>query len=74
MAVWVNAAQNGIFGSRTQLELTCTRSCDWTLQGYRFGSIVRSVGVRMEVMSSTMILVVLESVTPARKDSKRTLE
>ena len=44
MAVWVNAAQKGIFGSRTPIELTCTRSCDWTLQGQRFRSIVRSVG------------------------------
>ena len=43
MAVWVNAAQNAIFGSRTQLELTCTRSCDWTLQGQMFRSIVGSV-------------------------------
>ena len=36
MAVWVNAAINGIFGPRTQLEFTCTRSCDWTLQADRF--------------------------------------
>ena len=70
MAVGANATQNGVFGPRTLLELTCTRSCDWTLQGQRFRSIVRSVGCMHEVMSSKMVLVVLESFTPARKDSK----
>ena len=69
MAVRVNAAQNGIFGPRTQLELTCTRSCDWTLQGDRFRSIMRSVGC---MHGSSMVLVVLERFTPARKDSKCT--
>ena len=44
MVVWVNAVQNGIFGPRTQLELKCTSSCDWTLQGHRFRTTVRIVG------------------------------
>ena len=44
MAVRVNATQNGILGPRTQLELKYTSSCDWTLQGHRFRTTVRSVG------------------------------
>ena len=44
MVVRVNATQNGILGPRTQLELTCTSSYDWTLQGHRFRTIVMSVG------------------------------
>ena len=43
-AVRVNATQNGILGPRTQLELTCTSSCDWTLHGHRFRTTARSVG------------------------------
>ena len=44
MDVRVNATQNGILCPRTRLELTCTSSCDWTLQGHRFRSIVTRVG------------------------------
>ena len=44
MALRVNPTQNGSFDPRTQQELTCTSSCDWTLQGHRFRTIVRSVG------------------------------
>ena len=43
-ALRVNATQNDILGPRTRLELTCTSSCDWTLQGHRFRTSVRSVG------------------------------
>ena len=69
MAVWLNPALNGIFGSRTLIELTCTRSCDWTLQGQRFRSVVRSVGcTHGSDVHSSMVLVVLESLTPARKE------
>ena len=38
------STQNGIFSSGTPLELTCKRSCDWTLQGERFRFVMRSVG------------------------------
>ena len=44
LAVRVNATQNGISVPRTRLELKCTSSCDWTLQGHRFRTTVRSVG------------------------------
>ena len=44
MAVEANAKQNGVFDPRTILELTCTSSCDFTVRGHRFRSIVRSVG------------------------------
>ena len=44
MAVGANATQNSVFGPRTLLELTCTSSCDWTLQGHWFRTTVRCVG------------------------------
>ena len=73
MAVRVNATQNGILGSRTQLELTSMSSSDWTLQGHWFRTTLRSVGcMHGSDVSSSMELVVLESFTPARKDSKCT--
>ena len=71
-AVRVNATQNGILCPRTQLGLTCTSSCDWTLQGHWFRTTVRSV---VCMLGSDVLfngLVVLESFTPARKDSKCT--
>ena len=72
MAVEANATQKGVFGPQTVLELTCTSSCDFPVQWHRSDPLCGALVVRMEVMSSSMVLVDLESVTPARKDSKRT--
>ena len=53
-AVRVNATQNGILCPRTRLELTCTSSCDWTLQRHTFSTTVRSVACMHEVIFSSM--------------------